>query len=240
MNSDNIYWYFSTSAQSIAAFIGFLTAGFYFVQDKLDGLKSSDETLEPIIKEIKRNNFIKLKVLCLLTGASIITSIALVFLNKYEFKGFNFAVIIASAINLVTIVWAIIFIISIVNPDRIENTAIKLIQENKDLNTPEETESMKIGEFLEKFIKLESLVRNSFFRLGISLQSEGNGKTILRLHDIFTMLFQMEYINLETLSKLNEINKIRNLAAHGQIDRIDRKYESMLDDLINKIDNLKK
>jgi prepilin signal peptidase PulO-like enzyme (type II secretory pathway) len=240
MDSDNIYWYFSTSAQSIAAFIGFLTAGFYFVQDKYDILRSSDETLEPIIKEIKHNNFVKLKVLCLLTGASIIFSIALVLLNKYTIPYFTVYVVIASFVNLITIVWAISFIISIINPDKIERTATKLIKENEDLNAKDTSSSMKIGEFLEKFIKLENLVRNSFSRLGYELQLGKSDKPPTRLHDQFNLLLQLELIDLQTLSDLNELNRIRNLAAHGQIDRVDQKYAIMLDDLILKLEGLKR
>jgi hypothetical protein len=240
MNTDNIYWYFSTSAQSIAAFIGFLTAGFYFVQDKLDILKSSDETLEPIIKEIKHYNFVKLKILCLLTGASIISSIALVFFNKYDIPYFCIYVIIASIINLVTIVWAISFIISIINPDKIEKTASKMIKQDENLNSSHEAPSIKIGEFLEKFIKLESLIRGSFSKLGYEMQLEKGEKPPSRLHDLFMLLFQLELINLDTLGKLNEINRIRNLAAHGQIERVDKKYALMLDDLIQLINGLKR
>jgi len=210
------------------------------VQDKFDTLKSTDETLEPIIKELKHKNFIKLKVLCYLTGTSIISSISLVFLNKYYIPNFCVYVIAASVINIVTIIWAINFIITIINPDKIENTAKKLISQNKDLNAGNESDTIKIGEFLEKFIKLENLVRNSFSKLGFEIQVEKNEKPPYRLHDLFMMLFQLELIQLDTLGQLNEINRIRNLAAHGQIERVDKKYDIMLDDLIQRIDGLKR
>jgi hypothetical protein len=46
-------------------------------------------------------------------------------------------------------------------------------------------------------------------------------------------------IDSQTLRDLHEVNKVRNLAAHGQIDSVDERISNMLSDLIRKIEMVK-
>lgn len=43
--SENIYWLFSSAAQTIAAFIAFLLAGYALVQTMMETAVQADETL---------------------------------------------------------------------------------------------------------------------------------------------------------------------------------------------------
>jgi len=81
---DNIYWLFSSSAQAIAAFVGFLAAGFFFIHDRIDKEIEKDETLEDVYHEIKNQHYKRLKLLLILTGWSIILSLFVVFINGYN------------------------------------------------------------------------------------------------------------------------------------------------------------
>ena len=67
---DNIYWLFSSSAQAIAACIGFLAACFFFVYDSIDKQVEKDETLEEIYADIRvqilytpENTFYKIRTI---------------------------------------------------------------------------------------------------------------------------------------------------------------------------------
>jgi len=234
---DNIYWLFSSSAQSIAALIGFLTAGFYFVLDKIDDQVIKDSTLTEINQELKRSHFKKLKILCLLTGASILLSLLLVFANNWNFCLKTPSIIFVSLINIITIAWAIIFVISIINPDNINKTAQKLISEDKDLFSSEiifETDSIKIGDFIEKFVQLERIIRELDKLYELSYILNDKYKNFIPLNELFKIMFQREMIDSQTLRDLYEVNKVRNLAAHGQIDRVDIRIGDIVDDLLFK------
>lgn len=61
--ADNIYWTFSSSAQAVAAFIGFISAGFFFSHDRMDREMDRDETLIEIYSDIKSQHFKKLRLL---------------------------------------------------------------------------------------------------------------------------------------------------------------------------------
>ncbi len=234
---DNIYWLFSSSAQAIAAFIGFLTAGFYFVLDKMDDQIKKDSTLEEIIQEIKQSHFKKLKTLSILTGASILFSLGLVFLNGYDYFLKNIFVVLVSLINIITISWAILFVIRIVDPNKINKTAKKLIKENKDLfeiKSANIGDSVKIGDFIEQFNSLAKLVNE----LGFLNETPSARRRITAfgpLGDTIRMIFQSGLIDKQTYEDLNEVLKIRNLADHGEIDRVDIRINNLVLDLIKKL-----
>ena len=50
-------------------------------------------------------------------------------------------------------------------------------------------------------------------------------------------MLQRELIDNQTLRDLHEVNKVRNLAAHGQIDRVDVRIGNMLSELMIKFEN---
>lgn len=235
---DNIYWLFSSSAQAIAAFIGFLTAGFYFVLDKMDYHVMKDSSLEEINNEIKRMHFNKVKILSLLTGASIILSLLLVFTNGYDYRFKNGSVLIVSLLNLFTISWAIYFIISIINPDNINKAANKLIKENKYLPGIHNIgDTVEIGLFLEKFIEFEKLIRKIDKTLDISYNIRDKYGENPPLNELIKWLNQRNIINDIEYKYIQEIKKVRNLAIHGNIDVVDKKILEILSKLISKIND---
>jgi hypothetical protein len=48
-------------------------------------------------------------------------------------------------------------------------------------------------------------------------------------------LYQREAINSRQLRDLNDVNKVRNLAAHGEIYNIEQKLGFMVDNLIAQL-----
>jgi len=235
---DNIYWLFSSSAQAIAAFIGFLTAGFYFVLDKIDDQVIKDSTLDEINQEIKRSHFRKLKLMSYMTGLSIILSLAMVYYNQYDYYLKDTFIFVVSIVNITTISWAILFVISIINPDNINKTAQKLIENNTDLNitlTDHNEGNINIGAFIEKYIELEKKIRELDKTYDLSYLSNGRVREFKPLNEIFKLMFQYGIINNEELINLREVNKIRNLAAHGQINTVDKRVNDLLNHLINII-----
>jgi hypothetical protein len=239
---ENIYWLFSSSAQAIAAFIGFLTAGFYFVLDKMDDQVRKDPTLEEINQENKRSHFRRLKILCVLTGASIIISLGLVFSNGYNYYFKSAATVLGDILNVVTVAWAIFFIINIIDPDKIAKTANKLIKGNRDLFMSEEygMDNIKMSDFIQRFILLERKIRDLDQSFQLSTFLEEKLKSFTPLNDLFKIMFQHELIDSKTLRDLNEVNKIRNLAVHGRIEMVDKRINNMLTDLLVKIDTIRK
>jgi len=227
---DNVYWLFSSSAQAIAAFIGFLAAGFFFAYDLMDKQVEKDETLEVIYVDIKNQYFKRLKALFILTGLSIILSLVVVFMNGYDFGIYNIIIaVIVGVVNVITVIWAITFVIFIIDPDKVKKTVEKLIKEDESVFEPTQGVSLTRAKFLESFSELENLLRDLAKKY--RLESFGRFRDFMPLGQIIRSLYERGAINMESLRELSEMNKIRNLVAHGEINNI----EQRIGDTLNKI-----
>jgi len=229
---DNIFWLFSSAAQSIAAFIGFLVAGFFFAYERFDKLIEKDETLEEVYASLRNKYFIRLKVLLIMTGASIIFSLASLFLNKYGNYIFSdYLFIGVSLLNVATIITAILFVIFIIDPKKIKKISEELIEENK-VSFANTVESVSLGEFMESFVKLEKALRLIWIKEKQAFQNaEMNVTTPLSLRAIVENLATFFRISEDQYSLLIQSIKIRNLAVHGGIDNIDRYHYNLVNQI---------
>lgn len=236
---DNIYWLFSSSAQAIAAFIGFLATGFFFVYERIDRIVEKDETLEEIYEVIRKNYYRRLVVLFILTGLSIILSLLLVFLNGFDLCCFgNFLRISVALLNIITIVWAIAFIIFIIDPNTVKKIAEKLIKENEASFKSTKPNSITRGEFIDRFIELEKILRELAAKYQITFVTDSRYGKFLPLGEIIRRLNEREIYNRDTMTKLLEISKLRNLAAHGQISNVESGIGESIEELLNQLSNL--
>ena len=230
---DNVYWLFSSSAQSIAAFIGFLAAGFFFANERLEEQVSRDETLKEINADLKKQYFRRIKILFTLTGLSIILSLVIVFLNGFDLGLFGFVLQAGvGLLNIITIWTAIDFVIYIINPNKVETTAAKLIKEIEN----KKAKPLNRGDFIEKYIKLENLLNRISMKDKIVPDSGLLNNRFTPVSIIIRELYQRELIDVQQYKNLNEVTKVRNLAAHGQIKNIDENIGSIVDSLILELE----
>lgn len=228
--SENIYWLFSSSAQAIAAFIGFLAAGFFFSYDLMDKQVEKDETLEVIYVDIKKQYFKRLRGLFILTGLSILLSLGVVFINGYDFGIYNIiTAVIVGVINVVTVIWALTFVIFIIDPDKVKKTVEKLIKEDESVFEPKQGKSLTRESFLDGFNEMEKLLRDLAKKY--RLESSNRFRDFLPIGQIIRSLYERGAITRESLRELSEMNKIRNLVAHGEINNL----EQRIGDTLNKV-----
>ena len=228
--AENIYWLFSSSAQAIAAFIGFLATGFFFSYDLMDKQVEKDETLEVIYVDIKKQYFKRLRGLFILTGLSILLSLGIVFVNGYNLGIYNVIMaVIVGAINVITVIWALTFVIFIIDPDKVKKTVEKLIKEDESVFEPKQGVSLTRESFLDGFNELEKLLRDLAKKY--RLESSNRFRDFLSIGQIIRSLYERGAITRESLRELSEMNKIRNLVAHGEINNI----EQRIGDTLNKV-----
>lgn len=233
-----IYWLFSSSAQSIAALVGLLTAGYYYLSGKLDDQVINDPTLSEIIQDFKNSLFSRTKWLCIVAGLSIVLSLLMIFANNFDFYLKDLFLYISGFIVLFTVAQSIYYIIFVINPHRNSIIAAKLIKENKQVFVEGENESIdsvKIGEFIEKFVQLEKIIIGFDEKYEFSKFYSERFNNNLPLADLLKLFHQKEIISNQTFEKFNKVRKIRNLAVHGKIDRVDRSIDDLLSYLIETI-----
>lgn len=235
---DNIYWTFSSSAQAIAALIGFLAAGFFFIHERMDKEVEKDETLIEIYADIKKQYFSRLKFLLWLTGLSITFSLLVVYLNGFDLGAFSiFLVAVVGVLNIFTIFQAMVFVIFIVNPSKIENTADKLIEKDKESFDVRNSRTVSRGEFLDKFAVLEKTARNILAETPGQGVDAGRPRQFMHFQQVVRELFQRGVLTRDQINKLNRVTKIRNLVSHGEIGVVDSRAGIMVDELNNQLRN---
>jgi hypothetical protein len=83
-DAQNIYWLFTASAQTIAAFIAFVLAGYALVHTMMESAAQADETLIEIHESRKRQYHRYLSALVIITAFAILFSLIVVFLNAFQ------------------------------------------------------------------------------------------------------------------------------------------------------------
>ncbi|MDD5363521.1 MAG: hypothetical protein PHN88_15470 [Ignavibacteria bacterium] len=227
MNSQNIFWTFSTAAQAIAAFIGFLTAGFFFVYEKIASQSEADETLLEIIEELLKSYHSKIKTLIYLTGLTIMFCLFITFINGFNWRIEMALVIICSILIIITIIWASFFVITITDPSNIKKTARRITIKDKSLFDIKNESTESVSEFLRKFLELEKRLRK--------LAEENDMPMNYRSVPLIKYIDYLETIHKITLIQfrvISELIRTRNVAVHTQSEFIDKRLIKSLDNLL--------
>ncbi len=220
-NQENFYWLFSSSAQTISAFVAFLVTGFALVLNMMDGLQQKDETLEDIHTKLKSDYYKKIRVLAIVTGLAIIFSLWMVFLNGGDSPHKCWLFILTSVLNVSAILVGILFVIAIINPDRYKKAAQEIIKEDK-LEDSSKTNSIDQATFMTEFIRLEKSVRDKLQSRQLYIPFGDTPKMAYSFRQMVSALNQNELISRNELDDLMQINKYRNLVFHGHQDKVDK------------------
>lgn len=220
-NQENIYWLFSSSAQTISAFVAFLITGFTLVISLLDGLQQKDETLEEIHDRLKSNYYKRIRILAITTGVAIIMSLWMVYLNAGNWSWKPSLFILTAIINSISILIGILFVVSIINPSKYKRTARELIKEDKKEFSLTGNQVDQLS-FMTAFISLEKQVRDYLINRQLYVPYGDTPKMLYSFRQMVTALYQNEIIDRKTLNDLMQINKYRNLVFHGHEDKVDK------------------
>lgn len=128
-NQENFYWLFSSSSQTISAFIAFLITGYALVLNTMQLLEQKDESLEEIHHELKKNFFYKIIFLGIITALAILFSLWMVYLNGTNNSNKIWLYTLTIILNICSIVFGIWFVLSIINPNRFKKVAKDIARE---------------------------------------------------------------------------------------------------------------
>jgi uncharacterized membrane protein len=236
MNQENIYWLFSSSAQTISAFVAFLLTGFALVHTVMDNLQQRDDSLEEIHAELKRKYFKQVVWLSIVTALAIISSLVMVYLNAYDFRYKNALVASVAVLNALAIIGGVLFVLSIINPDKYRKAAKEIIREDKaELGLT----GQKVDErdFFQRFIKLEQTVREFMRHKDIPVL-RGGQRPLASFKQMIDAIFYNEIIDRQFYEELQQINKYRNLVFHGHIEKVDAGMVEQVESALSRIENL--
>lgn len=234
-NQENFYWLFSSAAQAIATFVAFLLTGYAVVLNLMSGLEEKDDTLVDILHELKRKYYHQVVALSITTGLAIITNLLMVYLNAGTWCGKPIAYSLSLLLDLLVIALGILFVISMINPNRYKIAAQDLIK--KDVGSPDPSvPEITDARFTHEFIDLEKATRAVLQKR--QLYDGSARKMVYSFAQMAQALYQNELITQAELRQLLVLNRFRNLVVHGHQDRVSPNMMSLISDAKKIIDRL--
>ncbi len=234
MDRTALDWLFSTAPQALAALVGLTFAGMTFINGTIDKEIAQDESREEICEAMKEEIHSFMKRMFWFAGLSISIDLLILMINPLErdclfsfSENFNPYILIVGLIfifNIFTLCFSLWFIIRVASPQYFEKTVKKLSKESKDGD-------VDAKDFLMEFIKLEKVLRE----LPLDIDNSGKQHSV---SDILRILRFRKILNGQDVSRLFEINKLRNLIVHGA--EINHVSHEIFDYLKNSITNLSK
>jgi uncharacterized protein YutE (UPF0331/DUF86 family) len=233
---NNVFYIFSTAAQTIAALVGFVLAAYTFNHQLVSSQKDEqDEARNQVIESIIQKNYRQIVILSIMTGITLILDLFVLELNGVPTTNLKeISYIIVGSLNVVLIIFAVIIALFTIKPIDTTKEAQKLfkavgeeIKESLDnkkghLKHPEDT--MSSTDFIQKFIEMEKSVRE--YLIDNDLYNDKR----LSMGKMITILYEQRGINHELFHILNELSRYRNLVVHGHVTEIDKDmYESLLE-----------
>lgn len=213
MSTDHIYWTFSAAAQSISAFVAFVLAGYALVHPLMEAARDRDDSLEEIHQSLRAAYHRRLAVTAWLTGAAVVLSLVIVYVNRSCAPVPSWALAPVAALDLAAIVGGAAFVVSIVDPKKYERAATRELAGGR----AGMDEAVPAERFFAAFVDLEKGIRSYLRRYDLYVPSRGAPRMSYSFRQMVEALREAERIDHEFLAELLEINKYRNLVFHGHV-----------------------
>jgi uncharacterized membrane protein len=236
--SQNIYWLFSSSAQAISAFIAFLITGFALVQTMMDSISEKDDSLEEIHAKLKTEYYKTIKRLSIVTGFAILLSLLMVYLNGIDIEYKVYLFVFTSIFNVLSIVGGILFVISIIDPNKYKKVANELIK-NRQKEFGASGKEVNQSEFTRKFIMLELLVRILLTRKRLVPSKSTGSQKPISFRAMAEILMNSEIIDKDFFAELLQISNYRNLVFHGHVTQVDEAMVDRVNSAVTRVRRIK-
>lgn len=226
MEKETMYWLFTTAPQAIAALVGIIFTGMFFMAESIDNRVRADQSLTEIAESAKTALYKNMRAVAVLAAITIIYDLFLVALvtklAEEDCCWTGWPILIFAALNFCTIYCALRYVFQAVSPHYFNKIAANLSSQYK-------SGEVDSSDYINHFIAFERAARNAPF---IQQMNEQH----VTVPMIIRMLVSHEIINRDEAGQMFEINKIRNLIVHGEpIDKVDRKFDDTLQEITNKV-----
>ena len=228
MDENTMYWLFTTAPQAIAALVGIIFTGMFFMAESIDNRVRADQSLTEIGDSAKTALYKNMRIVAVLAAATIVYDLFLVAIVKLmadeSFCLSGWLIILFAALNFSTIICALLYVFQAVSPNYFNEIA-------KNLSSKYKSGEVDKQVFLGHFIDFERVARS----LPVIRQMDGR---YFSIRDILRVLVEHQMIMPDESRMMSEISKVRNLMVHGEpIEKVDHKLDDELQRITNKIKN---
>ena len=224
MDKETMYWLFTTAPQSLAALIGIIFTGMFFVAESIDNHAKEDQTLIEIVEAAKKALYKNMRVVAILSIITIIYDLVLVaFVDCIKGNSFtDLSIGLFAVLNVSSVIVTFKYVFQTVNPSYFSKIANNLSKEYR-------TGDVKSEVFINHYIKFERAARDLAVIKQMNARFTGT-------RDLLRILVSNGIISPEDERRMMEISKIRNLIVHGEkIEKVSRSYDEELQRITNII-----
>lgn len=215
-----MYWLFTTAPQALAALIGIIFTGMFFVAESIDNRAKEDQTLIEIVEAAKKAVYKNMRVVAILSIITIIYDLVLVaFVDRIESirddSFTDWSIGLFAVLNVSSVIVTFKYVFQTVNPSYFSKIANNLSKEYR-------TGDVKSEVFINHYIKFERAARDLAVIKQMNARFTGT-------RDLLRILVSNGIISPEDERRMMEISKIRNLIVHGEkIEKVSRSYDEEL------------
>lgn len=227
MDKETMYWLFTTAPQALAALIGIIFTGMFFVAESIDNRAKEDQTLIEIVEAAKNALYKNMRVVAILSIITIIYDLVLVaFVDRIESirddSFTDWSIGLFAVLNVSSVIVTFKYVFQTVNPSYFSKIANNLSKEYR-------TGDVKSEVFINHYIKFERAARDLAVIKQMNARFTGS-------RDLLRILVSNGIISPEDERRMMEISKIRNLIVHGEkIEKVSRSYDEELQRITNII-----
>lgn len=228
-----MYWLFSTAPQAIAAMIGIVFTGMFFMAESIDNRVRTDSSLYEIGGKAKEALYENMRVTAILFAFTLIADLILIYAVDYLYekslnKFYDSPILMFFVFNLSTLISMFYFVFDAVRPNYFDRIAANM---SKQYGVGD----VDNGTFINHFLEFEKAARNLPEVAAVQRQ-----RHFLPIPEISNILIENDIINRYEARQLSEIRKVRNLILHeGGIDKVSSTMDQQLLDITEKIKNHK-
>ncbi len=231
INSDTLYWIFSTMPQTLAAFLGLVIAGVSFIQQRIDDIVETDSSYTEIYVDVKKYIHSGMKkilyaALCILT-----IDFFCLYLNGYIINEIH-DILVAAACSLLVIInicilgYTIIYVLKILSPKFLSSTIEKLSKEYHG-------GSIDISDFIKHFNDFEKEVKR------VTEKSLAIQEKSMNIYQMVNILLSAGILTRQEVKRILNINKMMNLIIHGgDIKHVEKTLDNQLIAITNKLKDI--
>jgi hypothetical protein len=231
INSDTLYWVFSTMPQTLAAFVGLVIAGVSFIQQRIDDIVETDSTYTEIYEDVKKYIHSGLKKILYASLCILPIDFFCLYLNGYIINVIHnpFVFIICSLLVLINVCifgYTILYVVKILSPKFLSSTIAKLSNEYHG-------GSVDISDFIKHFMDFEKEVRR------VTEKSLAIQEKTMNIYQMVNVLFSAGILTRQEVNRILTLNKMRNLIIHGgEIKHVEKTLDNQLIAITNKLNDI--
>ena len=220
MDRNALDWLFSTTPQALAALVGLIFAGVSFIVGAINKQMDRDDSQIDICMAMKERIHNEMKWLYWLSGSSIILDLLFLIMNPIE-EGVRFSLEgsfspyllfsgLTFLLNIVTLIYALWFIINVTRPSYFDETV-------KRLSGQEQKGDVEVKEYLMEYIELEKALRD------LPMFRAAKGGQQLPVSVMLRELKFSRLIDAHDVDNMIALTRLRNLIMHGaDIEYVER------------------